>query len=283
MGSEQISPSDYEAFRVFLKDACGIVLGENKHYLVSSRLKKLLKEHNFESIGKLVDQLKRETGFGLKARVIDAMTTNETYWFRDNYPYTSLKENIFPQLSESGVRKPRIWSAACSTGQEPYTISMVSQDYIGARHRGLTDIEIVATDISPTVLQAAKAGVYDELTLSRGLPNEYKARFFHPNGELWQINDQLRRRVRFIELNLMKPFTSLGKFDVIFCRNVLIYFSVDLKKDILNRLADALQPSGHLFLGGSESMANYCDRFETIRYRSGLAYKVKSTTGGITT
>lgn len=267
-----ISASDYQEFCVFLEKSCGIVLGSNKHYLVNSRLKKLLDENGLTSVGMLLKRLDKD--LRLKARVVDAMTTNETYWFRDAHPFKALKELIFPELANKNVKRPRVWSAASSTGQEAYTISMMTDEFLNVKRGVFSDVEIIATDISPSVLEIARKGEYDELSLSRGLSPEYRQRYFIQDQHNWRVKDDIKRRVRFNELNLMSSFTSQGKFHIIFCRNVLIYFSTDLKKDILNRMADALEPGGYLFLGGSESMASYSTRFETVRYSGGLVYKL---------
>lgn len=272
--SDIIAPSEYEAFCRFLEEACGIVLGENKHYLITSRLNKILSELGINSVGSLVETLKLNTKTELRARVIDAMTTNETFWFRDNYPFHIFEKLVLPELLEKKKRQIKVWSAACSSGQEPYSISMTVQEYFQSKFRNNHDVQIVGTDISPTMLKFAKAGIYDNLALSRGLSPERRKRFFLELGQLWQIKEEIKNRTKFVELNLMKPFSNLGKFDVIFCRNVLIYFSTDLKKNILARLAQSLEPEGYLFLGGSESIANYSSLFETVRHESGIVYRL---------
>lgn len=275
MAEKSISSADYAAFRAFLENACGIVLGENKHYLVSSRLNRLLVEFKIGSIGYLLEMIKKNPSSELRVRVVDAMTTNETLWFRDSYPYTSLEEVIFRDFAERKKNQVRIWSAACSTGQEPYSISMITQEYLARKGRGLLrDVQIVATDISPTVLKQARLGCYDNLSLMRGLSDERRKRFFDQQGDQWQIKEEIKNRVKFTELNLMKDYRSLGKFDVIFCRNVLIYFSQDLKRDILNRMSRILEPGGYLYLGGSESIATYADGYEAIRHNGGLIYRL---------
>lgn len=276
MVKDSISSADYTAFRAFLENACGIVLGDNKQYLITSRLHKLLDAFQISSIGSLLDILKKNPNSELRMLVIDAMTTNETLWFRDGYPFRVLDEVILPEFADNRKRQVKIWSAACSTGQEPFSISMVVSEYMSGKGRGLLkDVQITATDISPTVLKQARIGSYDELSLGRGLPIERRQRFFDHKGEQWQVKDEVKDRVKFIELNLMKNFTSLGKFDVIFCRNVLIYFSSELKRDILNRLSLSLEPGGYLFLGGSESITTYADGFDTLRYSGGLVFRAR--------
>ncbi len=276
MQNENISTADYDAFRLFLKEACGIVLGDNKHYLINSRLKNFLEKTGIGSIRNLIEKINSGSGPALKGVIIDAMTTNETYWFRDSQPFEMLKDKIFPELiHERGKPLVRVWSAACSSGQEPYSISIIASEFFSGRLRVPINIDITATDISPSILAKAKEGVYDELMLSRGLSPERRERYFIPNGSHWVVQDKIRNRVKFHEFNLMKEYTLLGKFSIIFCRNVLIYFSPELKKNVLDRLANALEPGGYLLLGGSESMAAYSDRFETVRYNNVLAFRLK--------
>ncbi len=275
--NQSISTRDYEVFRGFLEDACGIVLGDNKQYLVASRLNRVLRELEIDSVGSLIDKAKRAPRSGLRERIIDAMTTNETFWFRDNHPYALLKELILPELSKKKrAGAARIWSAASSSGQESYSISMIIQEYLQSRPGSLPgNVQIVGTDISPTMLDLAKSAKYDDLALSRGLSPERKRRFFTQIDDLWQVNEDVRSRAKFSELNLMNSYASLGKFDIVFCRNVLIYFSADLKKDILRRISQTLNPGGYLFLGSTETIASYSDSFETVRHSGGIVYQLK--------
>ncbi|VAX00725.1 Chemotaxis protein methyltransferase CheR [hydrothermal vent metagenome] len=273
-----LSKDQYDNFRGFLEDSCGIVLGDNKHYLVTSRLNKLTHEFSFDSLSAMLDELKRKNDAKLKERVIDAMTTNETSWFRDNYPFELLKENLIPEIVKNN--KPnrfRIWSAACSTGQEPYSISMSINEF-QMKSPGVLNIpvEIVGTDISSTVLDMARRAEYDQLSVTRGLPEEKKKLFFQSiDGNRWKLNDKIKSIVKFNEINLLQNYTLIGKFDLIFCRNVLIYFSADLKSDILNRMAKILNPGGFLVLGGSESPTGYCRAFEMTRFPKGVVYRLK--------
>jgi len=270
-----LTPDEYQAFRTFLEDACGIVLGDNKHYLVVSRLNRLLAEEAIETLGELVQRLKGARRDGLRERIIEAMTTNETYWFRDGYPFEVLKTRILPELAEA--RAPvRIWSAACSSGQEPYSISIAIQEFLGSRPGGLGSVEVVATDISPGILKTARDARYDAMAVGRGLSEERKRRFFIDRGEQWEVRPEIRGRVRVTTANLLQSYSLLGRFDVIFCRNVLIYFSSDSKRDIIGRMARALNPGGYLFLGSSESITQYSDQFELVRCNPGVVYRLKS-------
>ena len=272
--AQGLSSEDYNAFRSFLEDASGIVLGDNKHYLVTSRLTRLMKEQGIESFGVLMQHIKRDSK--LRHRIMDAMTTNETSWFRDNYPFDILKEQLLPEFAKKQARQVRIWSAASSTGQEAYSLSMIVSEYLQKRPGSLpaNGVQILGTDISPTVLEQARSGIYEGVAASRGLSEERKRRFFTQTETGWQVKDEVRKRVSFRELNLMQGYGALGKFDIIYCRNVLIYFSADLKRDILARMARTLNPGGFLVLGGSESISSYSEDFELVRWRNGVIYKL---------
>jgi len=271
--TESFSPDEYKNFQSFLEEACGIVLGANKHYLVSSRLNRLMKENNIATLQELVNTLNKTMRSELRTKVIEAMTTNETLWFRDTYPFEVLRKTIFEEYKQQKKNSIRIWSAACSSGQEPYSISMVTDEYI-KQNLGFK-VDVTATDISQEILNAAKQAKYDALALARGLSEERKRQYFSPLGDQWQVNANIRSRINFREINLLQSYTSLGKFDVIFCRNVLIYFSAESKTDILNRMALALNPRGFLMLGASESIAQYSDKFEMVRASTGVVYRLK--------
>ncbi|PID42355.1 MAG: chemotaxis protein [Gammaproteobacteria bacterium] len=275
------SPDEYNAFKDFLESACGILLGENKQYLVKSRLHKIMEAEKSDSLADLVNRLKpglASLNSGLRESVIDAMTTNETLWFRDNHPFRILSDIIIPEISEKiGAQPMRIWSAACSTGQEPYSVAMIVDEYKRARPAGLRGgVNIVATDISRRVLENAKTGTYEMLAIGRGLSTERQERYFRKNPDgLWQVNREIQKSVDFRVLNLLEGYSSLGKFDVIFCRNVLIYFSADLKKDILSRMHGALKPGGYLVLGASESLNTLTDKYEMVHCSPGIIYRAK--------
>ena len=276
----RISADEYEDFRQFLENACGILLGANKHYLVQSRLGKVVNEAGMASLGELVGRLRRErTGGALREQIVEAMTTNETFWFRDNHPFRIFSGLLLPEYVQHKQRSLRVWSAACSTGQEPYSISMTTQDYLAANPGNTIDVQIMATDISPGVLAEAKAGYYDAMAVSRGLPADIRSRYFEKDSkhreERWQVCEQIRRRVSFRQGNLLAAYTVFGRFDVIFCRNVLIYFSPDSKIDIIRRMADILNPGGYLFLGASEAITQYSDAFELVRCNPGVVYRKK--------
>lgn len=275
---DNVDQAEFDQFRQLLEDACGISLGDNKQYLVTNRMRRLMDDHKIASFGDLVRNLRQGLNRKLKEQVIDAMTTNETFWFRDIYPYDHLKNNLFPQLM-GGNNKMfgplRIWSAACSSGQEPYSISMMAEEYklknMGALPR---QVQIVATDLSTTVLEQARVGEYDKLSVMRGLSNERLDRFFDktPEGN-WRVKSLLRDRIDFRPINLMDSYAALGKFDIVFCRNVLIYFNADLKRQILQKIHASLKPQGILYLGSSEGLAGAADLFEMVRCEPGILYR----------
>jgi len=277
LGGDSNSLSDqqgYDDFCQFLTTVCGIVLGENKQYLVSSRLDQLMNEHGITSLTALVTLLKQQPGSAIYTEVVDAMTTNETSWFRDGYPYDFLSDQLLPQAEAE--RKPlRIWSAASSSGQEPYSISIIIEEYLKNKCSTLRPANIVATDISRTVLNDAKEGRFHQMSLDRGMSQARINQHFDSDGNAWKMKEVLKQRISFREFNLLGNYSALGKFDVIFCRNVLIYFSSETKIDILARIAGALNPKGYLILGGAESIANYTDRFNVVRLKSGLVYQLK--------
>ena len=276
MANKDVSPASYLKFREFLEKQCGIVLGENKQYLVRSRLASLLYKHNYESADDLIDVVVRGFDRALLQSVIDAMTTNETLWFRDNYPFDLLVNNLFPTLSTK-KQKIRIWSAACSSGQEPYSIAMSVLEYQRQRPGALrAGVEIVATDLSSEMLQKCELGLYDELSLARGLSPQRRQAFFQQgdNG-MMQVKPEVRRMVTFRSLNLLTSYAVLGRFDIVFCRNVLIYFSADVKQRILQQIAGQLQPEGILFLGASESISAASSTYSMVKCHPGLYYQKK--------
>lgn len=273
-----VSASEYQAFVAFLRTACGIDLGANKQYLVSTRIRRIMLEHRLQSLTELTQLVQQDSQRLLRQKVIDAMTTNETFWFRDGYPFEYLSKTFLPEFAKQKPgEKARIWSAACSTGQEPYSISMAVEEGLRASivARGC-DADILATDVSTSVLDAAREGIYDRLSLLRGLSLQRSSDFFvQISADSWRIKDSVRDRVRFRPLNLQESFYLLGKFDVVFCRNVLIYFSQDLKTEILRKIHSVLNPGGILFLGASETISGLNDLFEMVRCNPGVAYRAK--------
>lgn len=271
-----LSDDLYKQFSNFLAIQSGIVLGDNKQYLVKSRLSPLMAQFGIESLSDLVTRAMSVRERDLKMAVVDAMTTNETLWFRDTYPFQLLTDKIFPELGKSG-RPIKIWSAASSSGQEPYSIAMTALEQQMKKPGTLPGgVQIVGTDISTTMLNQCKEGVYDSLALARGLSPERKKMFFEPCGDnKMRVVERVRKLTTFRPLNLLESYSLLGKFDIIFCRNVLIYFAPEVKSKILNQFATSLNSGGYLMLGASESLAGLTDRFEMIRCNPGIVYKVK--------
>nr|WP_225778707.1 protein-glutamate O-methyltransferase CheR [Pseudomonas sp. Marseille-Q3773] len=269
---------DFEQFRVFLEKACGILLGDNKQYLVSSRLNKLMEQQGIKNLGELVQRIQAQPRGGLREQVVDAMTTNETLWFRDTYPFEVLKNKVIPEFIRNNPgQRLRMWSAACSSGQEPYSISMAIDEFersnLGQLKMGA---QIVATDLSGSMLTNCKTGEYDSLAIARGLSQERLQRYFDTKGPgRWAVKPAIRSRVEFRSFNLLDSYASLGKFDVVFCRNVLIYFSAQVKKDILLRIHSTLKPGGYLFLGASEALNGLPDHYQMVQCSPGIIYQAK--------
>lgn len=272
------SKENYELFCKFLEQQCGIVLGENKQYLVRSRLSSMVAQYKCTNLDDLLRKTVTSNDRGLQAAVVDAMTTNETLWFRDNYPFDYLSKTILPTLGKTG-RPIRIWSAASSSGQEPYSIAMSVLEQtakIGGVPAG--KVSILATDISTTMLDICKTGIYDSLALSRGLSAERKKVFFEKvpdNPQVLRVSENVRKMVQFRQQNLLGSFSLLGKFDIVFCRNVLIYFSTDVKQQIISNFAKLLNPGGYLFLGSSEYLPPSITEFEMLRCNPGIVFRKK--------
>jgi chemotaxis protein methyltransferase CheR len=273
---KQLDDNEYVRFRDFLEQQCGIVLGDNKLYLVKSRLAPLMKRFEVDTLSALVLRTLKPAERQLRAAVVDAMTTNETLWFRDSYPFDLLKRKLLPELAaQRGGLK--IWSAASSSGQEPYSIGMCIAEYQTINPRVSTSlISILGTDISNTMLEHCKEAQYDGLALARGLSEERKRKFFQDSGHgMMQVKENIRRMTNFRHLNLLDNYTLLGRFDIIFCRNVLIYFAPEIKSQIIEKFANALNDKGYLFLGASESMSGLSDRFNMVRCNPGIIYQKK--------
>jgi chemotaxis protein methyltransferase CheR len=278
-----VTPSDYEFLRRLLKERSGLDLSADKQYLVESRLIPLARRAGLPGIAELVAKIK--TGAeALTSDVVEAMTTNETFFFRDKIPFDHLREAILPALAQARAsrRALRIWCAASSTGQEPYSIAMCVKEFAGLSG---WRVEIVATDLSQEVLEKSKAGIYSQFEVQRGLPIHMLVKYFTQTGELWQLNADIRAMVQHRQLNLLQDFSHLGTFDLIFCRNVLIYFDQDTKVGIFDRLARMLESDGVLALGAAESVVGISDAFKPYPERRGLYRPNAERTGrgGVTT
>jgi chemotaxis protein methyltransferase CheR len=261
-------PSDYEYLRKLLKERSGLDLSADKQYLVESRLVPLARKAGLPGIAELVQKMKGGAE-ALTAEVVEAMTTNETFFFRDKIPFDHLKETILPALVQARAarRSLRFWCAASSTGQEPYSIAMLLKE-MPALSGWRT--EIVATDLSQAVLEKSKAGIFSQFEVQRGLPIQMLVKYFKQNGDLWQLNADVRAMVQHRQLNLLQDFSHLGTFDVIFCRNVLIYFDQETKAAIFERMARMIEPDGALALGAAESVVGITDVFKPYPDRRGM-------------
>ena len=234
-------------------------------------------EQGCSDLIQLCEKAEKDGSNVLRDKIVDAMTTNETLWFRDRTPFDILRNSVLPRLAEElkqGRRRSvRIWCAACSTGQEPYSVAMVV-DGLSNRFPSLnkSTVRITATDISPTVLFLAMAGRYDSFAVQRGLPPDTRDRYFKHVGKVWILDERIRSMVTFKKLNLQDDFTSLGRQDIVLCRNVLIYFDEVLKHDIVNRITNLLTPYGLLFVGASESLLKYQGSLTMVREGRGVYY-----------
>ena len=264
-----MTPLDFEYLRMFLKDQSGLDLAADKQYLVESRLTPLARKAGLSGISDLVQKMKNGAG-ALIVEVVEAMTTNETFFFRDKTPFEHLRDTVIPALVQARTarRSLRIWCAAGSTGQEPYSIAMCLREY-GAALAGWRT-EIIATDLSNEVLEKSRAGLYSQFEVQRGLPIQLLIKYFKQVGELWQINADIRAMVQHRQLNLLQDFSHLGTFDVVFCRNVLIYFDQETKVRIFTRLAKRMESDGFLALGAAETVVGLTDVFKPHPDKRGL-------------
>ena len=265
-----MTPLDYDFLRKALKERSGLVLSADKQYLVESRLLPIARKAGFGNLGELVAALKHGDSDVLMTRVVEAMTTNETFFFRDKTPFENFRSPVLPALlaARGGSRTIRIWCAAASTGQEPYSLAMALKDAEGdvAGWR----IEIIATDLASEVLERAQAGIYSQFEVQRGLPIQLLIKYFAKVGDMWQIAPEIRAMVKFRQLNLLADFSALGTFDLIFCRNVLIYFDQETKISLLNRLGRMTAGDGYLVLGAAETVVGLTDSFRTLPELRGL-------------
>lgn len=274
-----MNAQDFEFVAGLVMKRAGIVLTPDKLYLLESRLAPLARKEGLSSIDELVNVVRARRDERLMAQVVDQMTTNETYFFRDKTPFDHLKEAVLPAIAP--VRKGnriRIWCAACSTGQEPYSIAMMLD-----QNPQLTDgvpVEIVATDISDRCLERAKQGLYTQFEVQRDLPIQLLMQYFTQQDDQWRISERIRSQVTFRKQNLMDASYALGKFDVVLCRNVMIYFDTSTKTEVLNKISALLNPGGFLILGAAETVMGLSTQFETAQERRGL-YKLPVKTAKV--
>lgn len=262
--------ADFDFLTRFLHERSGIALSADKAYLVESRLLPLVRTHKFKDLTDLIGRLRFGADAVLADEVVDAMTTNETFFFRDKLPFDRFRDIMLPQLikARAAERRLRIWCAACSTGQEPYSLAMLLQE----RRAELSGwkVDIMATDLSPSVIDRARAGTYSQFEVQRGMPIQTLLKHFEQVGDKWVVSQELRSMVQFRTLNLLRDFSSLGKFDVVFCRNVLIYFDEQTRLDIMSRIARLMVPESYLVLGAAETVIGFNNLFVTHPEQRGL-------------
>ncbi|MBZ4193223.1 MAG: protein-glutamate O-methyltransferase CheR [Candidatus Contendobacter sp.] len=271
-----ISPRDITYIRDLVRRHSAIVLEPDKAYLIETRLAPLAQQAGFASLQDLIAALRTHPASGLLPRVMEAITTHETSFFRDLHPFDALKKQILPDLLAK--RRPdqnlTMWCAACSSGQEPFSIAMLLHESFPALVRGR--LRIIATDLSSAILARAREGLYSQIEVNRGLPAALLTKHFDKQGLHWRIKSDIRRMVEFQQSNLAEPWPPMPPMDMIFMRNVLIYFGLETKKSILARIRSILKPDGYLFLGTSETTLNLDAAFEPVPMGKTVCYKLRS-------
>jgi chemotaxis protein methyltransferase CheR len=272
-----VTPLDYDYLRGMLKERSGLMLSGEKQYLVESRLAPLARKAGLNGLGELVSKLRSPNAERLIIEVVEAMTTNESFFFRDKTPFEHFRDAILPALlaMRQSKKRIRIWCAAAAAGQEPYSLAMTLKEL--PHWPQDMRVEILATDISTEILEKAKSGIYSQFEVQRGLPIQLLVKHFEKVGEMWQISPELRAMVQFRPLNLMRDFSNLGIFDLVFCRNVLIYFDQQTKIDVLSRIATVTAIDGYLCLGAAETVVGLTDVFKTIPERRGFYLPNRTT------
>lgn len=268
-----ISAVDFEYLRKLMRDQTAIVLDSGKEYIAESRLAQLVYQEGFASIQELVRELRSNSFDKLHRRVVNAMMNNETWFFRDLLPFEAMRKSILPDLiaARTADKTLRIWSGACSVGQEPYSIVMMLREHFPELRSW--NVRILATDVSTGALERAAAGHYSQLEVNRGLPITLLTRYFNREGVDWVLSEEIRRCVEFKQMNLAEAWPTLPAMDIVFLRNVLIYFEVPIKKEILGRLRRHLRPDGYMFLGSAETTLNLDDSFERVQYETTAFYR----------
>lgn len=271
-----MNPQDFEHLSALVRKRSGIVLTPEKTYLMNSRLTPVARKHGLGGVEDLVKALKGGGGPKLETDIVEAMTTNESFFFRDSLPFDNFREVILPHIQQARATQKsfRVWCAAASAGQEPYSLAMLLKE-AGSKLTGWRH-EILGTDISEEILEKAKAGLYSQFEVQRGLPIQFLPRYFDKRGDMWQVNATLRAMVQFRKFNLLDRMAGLGRFDVVFCRNVLIYFDRETKADILARIAAQMPDDGFLILGAAETVIGVSNVFEPVPGSRGL-YKPATT------
>ncbi|HEY9566653.1 MAG TPA: protein-glutamate O-methyltransferase [Thalassobaculum sp.] len=276
-----MNASDFQMMATMLKEQSGLMITPEKAYLVENRLQPVARRWGFANLDQLVGALRTRPDGKLRKDVVDAMTTNESLFFRDIKPFDLMRDVVLPPLltARASTKRIRIWSAACSSGQEPYSLAMLFSE-MQAKLAGWR-IEILATDLSSEIIAKARAGSYSQFEVQRGLPIAMLVKYFKQDGDRWQLADSIRNQVTFREYNLLEHPRSLGQFDVVFCRNVLIYFDQPTKTKVLAGIADQLVPDGTLFLGGAETVLGITDRFEPVPGQRGIYRATQKPASGM--
>ncbi len=275
----KITPAELTTIARYVHDVSGIHLDQSKSYLVETRLSSLAKNYGCTTYQELYSKAKADPSKKIEQAIIDAISTNETLFFRDKNPFELLKHKILPEIidarsSSSSARVPlRIWSAAASTGQELYSIAITIRELLGNQSR--FNISLLGTDISDAAIAQAAYGKYNKFEIERGLDRRLLQKYFRLFGNSWKINDDIRAMVSFRKMNLIQPFTSLGKFDIIFCRNVAIYFTMEDRKKLFNKIANTLTDDGFLIIGSTESLTGVCPQFTPKRHLRSIFYQKK--------
>ncbi|NET36273.1 MAG: protein-glutamate O-methyltransferase CheR [Cyanothece sp. SIO1E1] len=270
-----INRADFEYIRQLVRDRTALVLSEDKSYLVASRLAPLMQEAGVGSLQELVVKLRTKPFTLLHQRVIEAMVTTETLFFRDAHPFEAMQKFILPELLQrrQTERSLNIWCAACSSGQEPYSVAMLLREHfpqlIGWQ------VRLIAGDISRAMIGRAQAGCYSQHEVNRGVPTTLLQKYFQLQGKTWQLNSDIRQMVEFHQFNLNEAWPTLPMMDIILMRNVLIYFDIATKQSILARLRRLLRPDGYLFLGGGETTINLDDAFEPVQFNKAVCYQLR--------
>jgi chemotaxis protein methyltransferase CheR len=271
-----MNTDDFNHLSKLIKDRSGLVLTPDKGYLLESRLLPVARKWELKSLDELVARIRQRNESALIRDVVEAMTTNESFFFRDSKPFDQFRQVVLPSLlqARAATRHIKIWSAACSSGQEPYSLAMILNEE-KAKLAGWT-VDILATDLSTEILAKAQAGAYSQFEVQRGLPIQLMIKYFKQNGDRWQLDPLIRNMVKFRPFNLLDDLGSLGSFDVVFCRNVLIYFDQPTKTQILERMAKLLSAAnGYLYLGGAETVVGLTTRFAPMPEHRGL-YQVST-------
>ena len=276
----KIAPDEIKSLSKYVYDISGISLDQSKTYLFETRLGPLLEEYGLSSYSELYNRAVSDVGKTVEKKIVDAISTNETLFFRDKGPFEALRHKILPDLIDARSAKSsgrfsipiRIWSAACSTGQEIYSIAIILKELLPDISK--YNIRLLGTDISDAAIAQASQGIYSKFEIERGLAPDILRKYFSPVSGGWKVKDEIRAMATFRKLNLMLPFKALGKFDIVFCRNVAIYFNMEDRKRLFERIAEILEPDGYLIIGSTESLTGICPRFKPHKHIRSIYYQL---------